>query len=165
VLQSERLTLRTMTIGDVEALMAVFADPVVMASFDGELFDRGQMDRWVRRNLAHQQEHGYGLFTVVHRSDGVIIGDCGLEHMEIDGSPEIELGYDLRSDYWGRGLATEAAIAVRNYAFNDLGVTRLISLIRSGNAASCRVAEKLGMLHERDLSRGGIPYRLYAVAR
>jgi ribosomal-protein-alanine N-acetyltransferase len=165
VLQSERLTLRTMTIDDAEPLMAVFTDPMVMASFGGGSFDREQMERWVVRNLAHQKEHGYGLFTVVHQRDGVIIGDCGLEHMEVGGFAEIELGYDLRSDYWGRGLATEAAIAVRDHAFHDLGVERLISLIRPDNGASCRVAEKTGMVHERDLPRGGIPYRLYAVAR
>ena len=127
MLQSERLSLRTMTVGDTEPLMAVFTDPAVMASFGGDLFDREQMKRWVERNLAHQEQHGYGLFTVVLRRDGVIIGDCGLEHMEVDGSPEIELGYDLRSEYGGRGLATEAATAVRDHAFHDLGVERLIS--------------------------------------
>jgi RimJ/RimL family protein N-acetyltransferase len=165
VLHSARLTLRTMTIEDVEPLMAVFTDPMVMASFGGGSFDREQMERWVARNLAHQEEHGYGLFTVVHRGDAVIIGDCGLEHMDVEGSAEIELGYDLRSDYWGRGLATEAAITVRDHAVRELGVERLISLIRPDNAASCRVAEKIGMAHERTLVRGGIPYRLYATPR
>jgi len=165
MLQSKRLLLRTMTIDDVEPLMAVFTDPVVMRSFGGGLFDREQMEQWVQRNLAHQQQHGYGLFTTLLRRDGVIIGDCGLEHMDIDGVPEVEVGYDLRSDCWGRGLATEAATAVRDLAFGDLGLERLISLIRPDNAASCRVAEKIGMVHERDILRGNTPYRVYAVTR
>ncbi len=163
--QSERLHLRTMTIDDVDPLMAVFTDPEVMKSFGGGLFDRERMQHWVQRNLAHQEQHGYGLFTAVLRHNAVIIGDCGLEHMEVDGVPETEIGYDLRSDYWGRGLATEAAAAVRDFAFGDLGLQRLISLIRPDNAASCRVAEKIGMVHERDIPRGGIPYRVYAVTR
>ena len=165
MLQTQRLLLRAMTIEDAEPLMEVFGDPVVMASFGGDLFDRKQMERWVARNLGHQEQHGYGLFTVIHRSDEVIIGDCGLEHMDVDGSPEIELGYDLRSDYWRRGLATEAARAVRDHAFDDLGVERLVSLIRPDNAASCRVAEKIGMVPEREVLRSGIPYRVYAIAR
>lgn len=165
MLESERLTLRPMTIDDAGPLLAVFTDPRVMASFGGGSFDREQMEHWVGRNLAHQDEHGYGLFTIVHRGDGVIIGDCGLEHMDLDGSAEIELGYDVRSDYWGRGLATEAAAAVRDHAFGVLGVERLVSIIRPDNRASVRVAEKIGMTHERDLARGEVAYRLYSIAR
>lgn len=165
MIQSERLTLRTMTIDDVEPLLKVFTDPAVMASFGGGSFDRVQMEQWVKRNLEHQERHGYGLYTVVLRSDGEIIGDCGLEHMDVDGVAEVELGYDLRSEYWGRGLGTEAAAAVRDHAFGGLGLERLVSLIRPDNHASCRVAEKVGMMHERDVVRGGHPYRVYAVAR
>ena len=165
MLETERLLLRPMTIDDIDPLLRVFTDPAVMQSFGGQLFDREQMEQWVRRNLSHQDRHGYGLFSVVLREDGVIVGDCGLEHMDIDGVAEVEVGYDFRSDYWGRGLATEAATAVRDHAFHDLGVERLISLIRPDNSASCRVAEKIGMVHERDLPRGDIPYRVYTVAR
>ena len=164
-LRSDRLLLRPMTADDAGPLLAVFTDPLVMASFGGDLFDRAQMEQWVARNLAHQDEYGYGLFTVVRRDDGEVIGDCGLEHMEIGGTPEVELGYDLRSDCWGQGLATEAAGMVRDHAFERLSIERLISLIRTGNAASCRVAEKIGMRHERDLAPGGIAYRMYAVER
>jgi RimJ/RimL family protein N-acetyltransferase len=165
MLQSDRLLLRPMTATDADPLLAVFTDPRVMASFGGDLFDRARMEHWVARNLAHQQEHGYGLFTIVRRADGEVIGDCGLEHMEVEGTPEVELGYDLRSDCWGQGLATEAAGLVRDHAFGYLGIERLISLIRTGNAASCRVAEKIGMRHERDLAPEGIPYRMYAIER
>ena len=87
MLQSKRLHLRKMTIDDVEPLMAVFTDPEVMKSVGGGLLDREQMEHWVQRNLAHQEQHGYGLFTAVLRHDAVIIGDCGLEHIEVDGAP------------------------------------------------------------------------------
>ena len=165
MLETERLLLRPMTIDDVDALLTIFADPVVMMSFGGVLFDREQMERWVRRNLSHQDLHGYGLFTVVLRDSGTVVGDCGLEHMVVAGVAEVEVGYDFRSDYWGRGLATEAAIAVRDFAFFELGLERLISLVRVGNAASSRVAEKAGMTAERGIELGGVEYRVFSVAR
>jgi RimJ/RimL family protein N-acetyltransferase len=123
------------------------------------------MERWVQRNLEHQETHGYGLFSVLLTENGLLIGDCGLEHMEVCGTPEVELGYDLRSDYWGKGLATEAAIAVRDFAFGELGLPRLISLIRPSNTASLRVAENVGMRREREIERGGHPYWIYAMEK
>ena len=83
--------------------------------------------------------------------------------MEIDGTAEVELGYDFRSDYWGRGLATEAASAVRDFAFTQLGLSRLISLIRPENVASRRVSEKVGMVKEKEILRAGHTYCVYAM--
>ncbi len=162
-IKTQRLTLRAMSMDDVDTMHLLFTDPRVMASFDGQLFDRPMTERWVRRNLEHQEQHGYGLFAVILRKDGELIGDCGLEHMVIEGTPDVELGYDLRSPYWGRGLATEAAAAVRDFAFKQLEIPRLISLIRPANVASRRVAEKIGMTMERNILRGSQPYHVYAV--
>lgn len=151
-----------------------------MAAFDAEPFDRAHMEAWVQRNLRHQALHGYGLFSVILKASGELVGDCGLEMMELDGldaasnaapvatagtavRTAVELGYDFRSDVWNRGLATEAAAAVRDYAFGPLGLPSLISLVRQGNLASRRVAEKIGMRHARDLDRSGIPYWLFSI--
>jgi RimJ/RimL family protein N-acetyltransferase len=162
-LMTPRLLLRPMRAEDVADLLAVFGDPKVMASFDSPPFDREMMDGWVAENLDHLARYGYGLFSVVLRESGMLIGDCGLEHMEVEGRPEVELGYDLRSDYWNRGLASEAAAAVRDFAFRELMLPRLISLIRISNAASMRVAEKIGMRPERELTRYGNRYWLYVI--
>jgi RimJ/RimL family protein N-acetyltransferase len=121
------------------------------------------MRTWIDRNLAHQRRFGYGLFTIVLKSTGEIIGDCGLEHMTADDT-EAELGYDLRSDLWNQGFASEAAAAVRDRALSTLGLRRVFSLIRVGNQASRRVAEKIGMTLEATVDRDGIRYWLYAVA-
>lgn len=164
MIETERLLLRRMVAEDTDALLELFTDPRVMASFDDRLFDRPMMERWVRRNLEHQDEHGYGLFSIVTRDTGILIGDCGLEHLTIDGRPEVELGYDLRSDFWRRGLATEAAIAVRDFAFKQLRLPRLVSLIRPSNHASRRVAEKVGMAKESETTLGGHVYAVYAIA-
>jgi RimJ/RimL family protein N-acetyltransferase len=134
-----------------------------MASFGGATFGREQMQRWIQRNLEHQSLHGYGLFSVILNSKGLLIGDCGLEHMSLEGEQVTELGYDFRSDYWNRGFATEAASAVRDYALNVLRLPGLISLIRVGNGASRRVSEKIGMRCVGEIVRNGISYWKYAI--
>jgi len=148
---------------DIDALHLIFTDPKVMASFGGELFTREQMVYWLKRNLDHQNEFGYGLFSVILKSDGTLIGDCGLEQMESEGAAE--LGYDFRSDFWNQGYATEAAIAVRDYAFNILKLPQLISLIRVGNLASRRVAEQVGMTLVEEVTRSDIQYGKYRIWR
>jgi RimJ/RimL family protein N-acetyltransferase len=165
VLETERLRLRPMTPDDLDALLRIFTDPNVMAAFNTPPFNRGQMWRWLQRNLDHQTQHGYGLYALILKESGELIGDCGLEHLQVDGVNQAELGYDLRSDYWRRGLATEAASAVRDYAFGQLRLPRLISLIRSGNDASRRVAERVGLRLERETTQHGIAYWVYSIER
>ncbi len=162
-LETKRLILRPMSQDDFDSLFKIFTDPKVMASFGGELFTPEQMQRWLQRNLNHQNEFGYGLFSVLLRETGELIGDCGLEEMESEGAAE--LGYDFRSDFWKQGYATEAAAAVRDYAFEVLQLPKLISLIRVGNAASKRVAEKVGMHFAEEFTRYGIPYWKYMIER
>lgn len=165
MIETARLRLRPMQAADVDDLLAIFADPRVMASFNSPPFNREQMEGWVGRNLAHQSEHGYGLFSVILKTNGLLIGDCGLEQMEVEGERAAELGYDFRSDHWNQGFATEAATAVRDYAFQALRLPRLISLIRVGNGASQRVAEKIGMQFSGELMRYGRRYYQYALER
>lgn len=162
MIETKRLILRKMTIDDLDDLLLIFTDPKVMASFGGVLFDREKMMQWVQRNLDHQAQHGYGIFSVILKENGELVGALGLHHVEADGSPEVELGYDFRSQYWNRGLATEAAMAVRDYAFRRLGLPRIISLIRTHNKASVRVAEKIGMVREKEWTRGDIKYYIYS---
>jgi len=165
ILETTRLILRPMKAADIDALLVIFTDPQVMAAFDEEPFNREQMSRWLGRNLDHQEKYGYGLFSVLLKQNGLLIGDCGLEVMEVDGMQVAELGYDFRSDYWNQGYATEAASAVRDYAFDVLGLPQLISLVRVKNAASQRVAEKIGMERISEFSRYGNQYWKYGLAR
>ncbi len=145
MIETARLLLRPMVSEDTDALLRIFAAPGVLAAFDTEPFDRRQMEGWVQKNLVHQERHGYGLRSVLHKATGELIGNCGLTQMAIGNATVVELGYDFRRDYWNQGLATEAAMAMRDYAFQVLQLPRLVSLIRRGNQASQRVAEKVGM--------------------
>ena len=160
-LETKRLVLRPMLESDFESLLLIFTDPKVMAAFNHPLFNLEQMSRWLSRNLKHQNEFGYGLFSVILKETGELIGDCGLEVMEDMGAAE--LGYDFRSIFWNQGYATEAATAVRDYAFDILKLPQLISLIRVGNFASRRIAEKVGMTLVEDLDRYSIRYWKYAL--
>jgi RimJ/RimL family protein N-acetyltransferase len=164
-IQTPRLSLRPMKLSDLNDLLKIFGDPKVMASFDTVPFDRTQMAQWIERNLSHQEQYGYGLFSVILKSNGSLIGNCGLEHMELEGESVTELGYDFRSEYWNQGYATEAALAVRDHAFTTLGLPGLLSLIRAGNQASRRVAEKIGMALTDEIIRNGIRYWKYAIDR
>ena len=165
MIETARLLLRPMRADDRDELLTVFGDRRVMAAFGAEPFGQTEMKRWVERNLEHQNRYGYGLFSIIHKADRCLVGDCGLEHREIGNIPEIELGYDLRSDYWNRGLATEAAKAASEWAFGSLRLARLTSLVRQGNIASARVAEKIGMRGEANIMQRGTPYWLYALSR
>ena len=113
---------------------------------------------------------------MVRKDDGELLGRCGiliwetepwkpLARAEANGETETEIGYALGQPYWGLGYATEAAIAVRDYARTKLGESRLIALIQHGNEASRRVAEKLGMEYERDVELRFARVRLYALGK
>ncbi|HEU0293810.1 MAG TPA: GNAT family N-acetyltransferase [Anaerolineales bacterium] len=162
-LETKRLVLRPMLEADIDTLHLIFTDLKVMAAFDHPPFTREQMERWLKRNLDHQREYGYGLFSVILKETGELIGDCGLEQMEVGGEQLAELGYDFRSGFWNQGYATEAASAVRDYAFDVLKLPRLISLIRVGNLASKRVAEKVGMTLAEEFTRYDTRYWKYSL--
>jgi len=160
-LETKRLILRPMLATDIDALLLIFTDPKVMAAFNHPPFTRAQMERWLKRNLDHQDEFDYGLFSIILKETGELIGDCGLEQMEDLGAAE--LGYDFRSDFWNQGYASEAALAVRDYAFDVLRLPQLISLIRVGNLASKHVAEKVGMQLIEEFIRYDVRYWKYAL--
>jgi [ribosomal protein S5]-alanine N-acetyltransferase len=164
-LETERLVLRAMVAADLDDLLGIFGDPVVMAAFRAGPLDREQVRRWLERNLDHQREHGYGLFAVCLKGSDRLIGDCGLELMEVSGEQVAELGYDFRRDCWNRGYATEAACAVRDFAFDTLGLPRLVSLVQPGNPASERVAQKAGLKRKGRIDHDGRTYLRYEIEK
>jgi RimJ/RimL family protein N-acetyltransferase len=95
--------------------------------------------------------------------DGRLAGSCGLIDQQVDGVTEIEAGWIFDRALWNRGLATEAGSASRDLAFGALGRTRLISLVRPENVASCRVAEKLGMTVEKETMHAELRHFVYAM--
>ena len=148
---TSRVRFRTMTNGDLDALADLLGDTVVMAHYPAPK-TRDEAQAWIDWNRRNYVEHGYGLW-VIETHDGEFLGDCGLTWQEVNGRRELEVGYHVRADRQGRGLATEAAAACRDYARSIVGVDHLVAIISPDNAASRRVAEKLGLrLEETDAS-------------
>lgn len=148
-------------------MLRIFTDENVLKSFGLQSFSRERMKRWADRNLSHQSKYGYGLFSVILKSNQELIGDCGLEHTDFEGKPCVEIGYDFLSKYWNQGYATEAAKAVRDYAINQLNIDSksLCSFIRKNNEASQRVSEKIGMQRIREFKADHIDRYLYAFSK
>ncbi len=164
--KTDRLHLRPFCALDARAMTKVFSDPEVMRFGDGP-----QNLTWIRawiecQVVSDRREPGHGLWAVVEKCSNTVMGYCGFfKFPDICGQPEVEIGYRLGRAHWGRGYATEAAIAVRDHGFKALGFARLVSLIDPNNSASIRVAEKVGMVFEKEVMLEGYthPDHLYVV--
>jgi len=164
---TERLLLRHLNILDEKSLYYIFCDAEVMRFGDGV-----QTKEWVYSWLQtcfdwYYKSWGFGPYAVVTKNDQGVIGYCGLFYFpDLDGQAEIEVGYRLARSAWGKGYATEAATAVRDYAFETLGIKRLISMIDPSNTASIHVATKIGMQYEKDIMLEGYthPDHIYSMS-
>lgn len=166
IIQTPRLLLRELTDADHEALYEMYQDPRMSRFLGGPPPPRDEYWRRVRETWpAYYARHGFGLWATVRREDGRLLGRCGLLSQEVDGERQVEVGYALAPEFWGRGYATEAARASRDHAFRTLDAPHVISLILPDNTASIRVAERNGMTFWKTAEfRGGLP-RVYRITR
>jgi ribosomal-protein-alanine N-acetyltransferase len=162
ILETARLTLREFVPEDADALARVICDPDTMRHYPAP-FTRHQVDEWIERNRQRYKNDGVGLWAMVLKSTGEMIGDCGIIRQQVEGEFLYEVGYHLRRDEWGQGLATEAAIACRDWAFANLKVEKVISLIRPENLPSSRVAERNGMKIWKEVHWRSLRHYVYAV--
>lgn len=163
ILETPRLRLRRLEPGDLDDLFALYSDPEVRRYFPEGTLTREETRKeleWFRNG--HPEHPELGLWATVLREDDRFIGRCGLLPWTLDGRFEVEIAYMLARDYWGRGLATEAARGIRDHAVGVLGRDRLICLIDRDNAASIRVAEKIGMTFEREGRDDQGPFLMYS---
>jgi RimJ/RimL family protein N-acetyltransferase len=161
-----RLAFREMSVDDLDDMAALLGDSEVMRYYPHPM-SRDEALAWITWNQRLYRERGVGLWLLTLREGGEFVGDCGLTPQEVDGVTEIEVGYHIRAALQGRGLATEAAAACRDYARDVLKVDRLIAIIDPHNRPSQRVAEKLGLVVERASDNHGrwrSPQRIYATA-
>jgi ribosomal-protein-alanine N-acetyltransferase len=163
-LQTDRLDLRALMLDDLDELASMLADAEGL-TYWGPPLTREQSRSWIERNLRRYLQDGFGRCAVVLRSTGELVGDCGLARMLIEGQSVVELGWITRRDHRGKGIATEAAAAWRDYAFDTLGLKRIVSMVSEKNSASRRVAEKLGMTVERGAMMDGLPHLMYSMHR
>jgi [ribosomal protein S5]-alanine N-acetyltransferase len=164
VIETPRLILREFEPRDADALARVISDPETMRFYPAP-FDRAGVEGWITRNIRRYEKNGHGLWALWLKATGEMIGDCGITLQEVDGEFLPEIGYHLRRDMWGQGLATEAARACRDYGFEHLKAEFLTSLIRPENLASRRVAERNGMKVWKQTMRVGLVHAVYRLTR
>lgn len=168
VLETDRLILREMDQGDFAALCAILQDDEAMYAYEGALSD-AEAQEWLDRQRERYARDGFGLWAVVLKDAGAMIGQCGLTYQDADGVRVVEVGYLFQRAFWHQGFATEAARACRDRAFDTVGVERAYTIIRDTNVASQSVARRLGMVPEGSFVkryRGvDMPHLVFSVSR
>jgi len=167
IAETDRLILRQFTLDDLDILAALFATPEVMR-FSLGVKTREQVYTLLQKAIQNYAADGwgFGLWAAEQKRTRDVMGYCGLSRFDdVDGQTEIEIGYRYFPAYWGQGIGTEAAAAVRDLAFDRLGLTRLICMIEAENVASVRVAEKIGMTWEKEIVKWGLAVQVYSIRR
>lgn len=144
ILETERLYMREMKQGDFDALSRILKDEETMYAYNGA-FNDAETQEWLDRQMGRYRRYGFGLWAVILKENGEMIGQCGVTVQPWKDKEVLEVGYLLRRDCWHKGFATEAAQACRDYAFDRLNADEVCSIIRDTNTASQRVAQRNGM--------------------
>lgn len=161
VLQTERLTMRALTLEDFEPYAALHGHADVMRYVTPDQQPLSRMDCFTRlcTAIGHWELRGYGRWAVADKSTGAFLGVVGLYYPE--GWPDLEVTWAISPQHWGKGYAVEAAKASMDYAFHVLARAHVISLIHPDNKPSVRVAEQLGEALEGKFERKGQPLLIY----
>lgn len=145
ILETERLLLREMEPKDYDALYAVLADSDIMQHYP-YIFDEARVRNWIARNRERYQKDGFGLWAVVLKESGEMIGDCGITLQNIHGQMLPEIGYHIRKEQQRKGYASEAAAACIRYAFDKFEFPAVYSYMKYTNIPSQKTAMKNGMV-------------------
>lgn len=148
VCESERVFLRPYTQADFVQLHRILSNKETMVAW-GNGFSKKESEEWLEKQLAHYQQCGFGIWAIVEKQSGKIIGNAGLNHTEISlkGKTQevVEISYLLHRDFWGKGYGSEAARICAKYGFETLGLEEVYCLIKEDNLSSLKVAKKLSM--------------------
>ncbi|WP_146907074.1 GNAT family N-acetyltransferase [Arenimonas daejeonensis] len=161
ILETERLRLHELAGTDTGFILELLNDPDFLR-FIGDRQVRTHEDalRYLAEGpLASYAANGYGLWRVERRSDGRVIGMCGLVRRET--LPHPDIGYAYLPAFRGQGYAVEAGAAVLRHGFSHLGLPRILAIVTDANAGSVRVLEKLGLMPQGRQSFGGEPLLVY----
>ncbi len=160
ILETVRFRCREMTEADADFLALMLGDAEVMRYYPKPL-DRAGAEDWLVRVRGCYLRTGHGFWMVERLGDGERVGQIGLLPKEINGRPEVEVAYMVHRPFWRQGIAAEVALACRDHALGNLGVSRVVSMIHPDNAPSLAVAAKLGMRRIGDILHLGMPHLLF----
>ena len=164
-LQSPRLITRKLTMDDIEPWTEFFADKQAIEYFPSGQFesDRARSQQWIEKQLDRYANNRFGLQALIDKEHNRFIGQCGLLEQQVDGKTEIETGYHIFKKYWGNGFAPEAARLFIDYAFKNNLAKSVISIIDKRNIRSQRVADKNGLIREKETNWMGLDVFIYRV--
>lgn len=159
--ETQRLLLRPIELGDLDEFVALHADPEVTRFI--RPLDRAEAEERIHRDEREWLERGHGMLAILDLEEGAFLGRCGLKYWpQFD---ETELGWALRRDAWGRGYATEAGRTCIEWGFSKFDLPYLTAMVNAGNARSIRVAKRLGLTPLRDDVLLGDPVVVYGLQR
>jgi len=162
ILETGRLILLNFIMEDDKALLEIMSDGGMPHLTQFGPLDINYARGFLNRMLESYKDNGFGLWAVVEKETGNLIGHCGIHRVKINETEEKpELAYRIYKKLWGKGYATEAATAVRDYAFSVLKLPEIVSCIAHDNARSMRVAEKVGLTYWKEGVFKGMPCRVY----
>jgi RimJ/RimL family protein N-acetyltransferase len=162
LLQTLHFTGEPLSEDHFDELVRMHRNTRVMANLGG-VRDDIQTRSYLDVNLAHWKQHDFGLWIVRDRRDDRIAGRAVLRHLDIEGTDEMEIGYALYPEWWGRGFATEIARELVRMGFGELGCSSLVAITQPDNLGSRHVLEKAGLSYEGDITHGGILLALYRI--
>lgn len=166
-LESERLLTRKLTQDDMKAWSDFFKDPEAVEFLPNPGFTsvNERAKHWIEKQLNRYSNNEYGLQALIHKETKEFIGQCGLLKQTVDGQTEIEVGYHIFKKYWGQGYAPEAAKLFINYAFQNLIIHSVISIIDIKNLKSQSVANKNGLIREKQTIWSNLDVFIYRLKK
>jgi ribosomal-protein-alanine N-acetyltransferase len=132
-----------------------------MMAYLGGIRDDAASSDYLARNLAHWEEHGFGIWMLRDNETRTMSGRAVLRHLEIDGVDEVEVGYGFLPQFWGRGLATEIARECVRIGLDTLHLASLVAVTLTTNHGSQRVLAKAGLKYQRNIVHAGLPHALF----
>lgn len=165
-LKTERLIIKPSVPEDFDDLYALQSDPDVMQYIGQGVRTSSEVNEWLAKAIAHHQKHGFSFCSVFEKESNQLIGQAGLQYLAYDDQqPDIEIGYRLKKQSWGKGYATELTKALIVWGFNNLSVDKLVAVINPANEKSRRVLEKAGMLYVGEIKYFMIKWHWYHMIR
>ncbi|HBS48387.1 TPA: GNAT family N-acetyltransferase [Candidatus Dependentiae bacterium] len=170
ILETNRLILRNFVMEDDKVLLEIFADGGMPPLPQFGPLDIDYARGFINRMIESYKNNGFGLWAVIEKSTGDLIGYCGIHKVKIEVSAKVEekpeLAYRIYKKLWGKGFATEAAKSVCDYAFNILKLSEIVSCITPDNNRSLRVAEKVGLTYWKDgVFKGLVQCSVYKIKK
>lgn len=164
-LETDRLILREYTMDDFDAIYEILSDEETMQHYPHP-FDENKVRYWISWNIENYKIYGFGLWAVVLKETGRLIGDCGITMQNIGGKIKPEIGYHIHKKYWRQGYGSEAARKCRDYIFENTPFNIIYSYMKYTNVGSYSTALKNGMhLVDEFEDEVNTITRVYAITR